>query len=68
MVHQLIPQTTADIIYPDCDGQPMGDNTKQFRRIVTFKENLEILFASRDDFVIGGNILWYPVEGSVKTL
>ncbi|MEO3706734.1 hypothetical protein [Trichormus azollae] len=46
----------------------MGDNTKQFRRIVTFKENLEILFVSRDDFVIGGNILWYPVEGSVKTL
>jgi hypothetical protein len=31
------------------------------------KENLEILFASRDDVFIGGNLLWYPVEGSVKT-
>ncbi len=67
MVNQLIRQTTPDIIYRDCDGQPMADNTQQFRRIVTIKENLEILFASRDDFVIGGNLLWYPVEGSVKT-
>lgn len=33
------------IIYPDSDGQPMADNTKQFRWIVLLKENLDCLFA-----------------------
>ena len=66
MVQELIPETTPDIIYPDSDGEPMADNTKQFRWIVTIKENLEILFASRDDVFVGGNLLWYPVAGSVK--
>ncbi|BAZ31259.1 hypothetical protein NIES4074_37310 [Cylindrospermum sp. NIES-4074] len=67
MVQQLTPETAPDIIYPDSDGQPMADNTKQFRWIVTIKENLEILFASQDDVFVGGNLLWYPVQGSVKT-
>jgi Uma2 family endonuclease len=67
MVQQLTPDTTPGIIYPDSDGQPMADNTKQFRWIVTIKENLEILFAAQDDVFVGGNLLWYPVEGSVKT-
>ncbi|MBD2294326.1 Uma2 family endonuclease [Anabaena sphaerica FACHB-251] len=67
MVQQLTPHTAPEIIYPDSDGQPMADNTKQFRWIVTIKENLEILFASRDDVFVAGNLLWYPVEGSVKT-
>ncbi|MBD2384793.1 Uma2 family endonuclease [Cylindrospermum sp. FACHB-282] len=67
MVQQLTPETASDIIYPDSDGQPMADNTKQFRWIVKIKENLEVLFASRNDVFVGGNLLWYPVEGSVKT-
>ena len=29
------------LIYPDSDGQPMADNTLQFRWIVLIKENLE---------------------------
>jgi Uma2 family endonuclease len=64
MVQQLQPDTTPDIIYPDSDGQPMADNTKQFRWIVTIKENLEILFASRNDVFVAGDLLWYPVKGS----
>lgn len=66
MVQQLTPDTTPDIIYPDSDGQPMADNTKQFRWIVTIKENLEILFASRDDVFVAGDLLWYPVQGNNK--
>ena len=37
----MISQTKAEVFYPDRDGQPMADNTKQFRWIVTIKENLE---------------------------
>ncbi|BFM40984.1 Uma2 family endonuclease [Synechocystis sp. LKSZ1] len=52
-----------DILYPDSDGQPMADNTKQFRWIVLLKENLECLFADDPDVFVAGDLLWYPVEG-----
>ena len=51
------------IIYPDSDGQPMADNTKQFRWIVLLKENLECLFAQNPDVFVAGDLLWYPIEG-----
>lgn len=54
---------SAEVIYPDCDGNPMSDNTEQFRWIVMIKENLEILFANNIDVFIAGDLLWYPVEG-----
>ncbi|MFB2936502.1 Uma2 family endonuclease [Aerosakkonemataceae cyanobacterium BLCC-F154] len=66
MVQQLPAETTPEIIYPDSDGQPMSDNTKQFRWIVVIKENLEILFANNDDIFVAGDLLWYPVEGNNK--
>jgi len=53
------PSSAPEIVYPDSDGQPMSDNTKQFDWIVLLKENLD---ARRDDFV-AGDLLWYPVEG-----
>jgi Uma2 family endonuclease len=61
MVQQL---KKNEIIYPDCDGQPMSDNTLQFSWIVKIKENLEILFANDPDVFVAGDLLWYPVEGS----
>lgn len=54
------------IIYPDSDGQPMADNTQQFRWIVLIKENLEVLFADNPDVFVAGDLLWYPVEGQPK--
>ncbi len=65
MVQQLTPDT-AEVIYPESDGQPMADNTEQFQWIVKIKENLEILFASQDNVFIAGNLLWYAVQGDVK--
>ncbi|MGB3203862.1 MAG: Uma2 family endonuclease [Crinalium sp.] len=66
MVQQLT-DTTVDIIYPDSDGQPMADNTKQFNWIVTIKENLELLFINNPDVFVAGDLLWYPVKGDNKT-
>ena len=51
------------IVYPDSDGQPMADNTKQFRWIVLIKNNLESLFAEDETVFVAGDLLWYPVEG-----
>ena len=67
MVQQLPSDTTPAIIYPESDGQPMADNTKQFRWIVTIKENLELLFAKDSNVFVAGDLLWYPVEGDNKT-
>ncbi|WP_124977895.1 Uma2 family endonuclease [Aphanothece sacrum] len=66
MVQEIIPPTTTEIIYPDSDGQPMADNTKQFRLIVTIKENLELLYADNPDVFIAGDLLWYPIQGDNK--
>jgi Uma2 family endonuclease len=66
MVQQLPTDTAAAIIYPDSDGQPIADNTKQFRWIVVIKENLELLFAANPDVFVAGDLLWYPVEGDNK--
>lgn len=57
------PVADTEIIYPESDGQPMADNTKQFRWIVTIKEGLEALFAKNPDVFVAGDLLWYPVEG-----
>ncbi|MBE9159366.1 Uma2 family endonuclease [Nodosilinea sp. LEGE 06152] len=62
MVQQL-PDALATVNYSDSDGQPMADNTKQFRWIVVIKENLELLFAKNPDVFVAGDLLWYPVEG-----
>ena len=60
------PLTTpsSEIIYPDSDGQPMADNTRQFRYIVTIQGGLAALFADRPDVFVAGDLLWYPVEGN----
>ncbi|AGF50443.1 slr1095 [Synechocystis sp. PCC 6803] len=50
------------IVYPDSDGQPMADNTLQFRWIVLIKENLECVFRDNPDVFVAGDLLWYPVE------
>lgn len=62
----MVQQLPA-LIYPDSDGQPMADNTKQFRWIVVIKENLELLFAKAENVFVAGDLLWYPVEGDHKT-
>ncbi|MFM5895977.1 MAG: Uma2 family endonuclease [Dolichospermum sp.] len=67
MVQQLTTAIKPGIIYPDSDGNPMAENTEHYEWIVKIKENLEILFASENNVFVAGDLLLYPVEGSVKT-
>ncbi len=62
-----VPTGKKRIVYPDSDGKPMADNTKQFNWIVKIKEGLEVLFADRADVFVAGDLLWYPFEGDNKT-
>ena len=52
-----------EIVYPDSDGKPMADNTKQFRWIVTIEGGLDVLFRNDPNVFVAGDLLWYPVEG-----
>ena len=52
-----------EIVYPDCDGKPMADNTLQFNWIVTIQGNLDLLFAHDPTVFVAGDNLIYPVEG-----
>ncbi len=60
---QLQPLLSSDIIYPESDGKPMADNTKQFRWIVIIKQNLDQLYANDPNVFVAGDLFWYPVEG-----
>ena len=57
------------IVYPDSDGQPMSDNTLQFKWIVTIEGGLDALFIDDPNVFVAGDLLWYPVEGkpSIRT-
>ena len=55
------------IEYPDSDGQPIADNTKQFHWIQKIYMNLAALFANDPQVFVAGDLLWYPVEGDNKT-
>ncbi len=66
MVAQLQSPEKSKIIYPDDNGEPMSNNTEQFRLIVEIKENLELVFANDPSVFIAGDLLWYPVEGNNK--
>ncbi|MBD2298286.1 Uma2 family endonuclease [Nostoc sp. FACHB-87] len=67
MVTQLPSSTKKDIIYPETDGQPMAENTKQFELIVLIKKNLDLLFANEPNVFVAGDLFWYPVEGDNVT-
>ncbi|MEY3556924.1 MAG: Uma2 family endonuclease [Microcystis aeruginosa L111-01] len=66
MVSQLDKTNVTEIIYPDSDGQPLADNTLQFRWITTIKTNLDWLFREQSDVFVAGDLLWYPVENDNK--
>jgi Uma2 family endonuclease len=59
----LPPSSRQPIIYPESDGKPMADNTRQFDTIVMIQGGLAALFADRPDVFVAGDLLWYPVEG-----
>jgi Uma2 family endonuclease len=51
------------IVYPDSDGKPLADTTKQARWIFVLFGNLSALFLDRADVFVAADLLWYPVEG-----
>ncbi len=63
MTVTLASPPSRTVVYPESDGKPMADNTKQARWIVILFDNLLALLAEMADVFIAADILWYPVEG-----
>ncbi|MDX2217345.1 MAG: Uma2 family endonuclease [Oculatellaceae cyanobacterium bins.114] len=57
---------STPVHYPDSDGQPMADNTKQFEVIVYIKKGCDWLFLNDPNVFVAGDLLWYPIEGNNK--
>jgi Uma2 family endonuclease len=62
MISQTEPLNQQEIIYPDSDGQPMANNTEQFRWILVIQQNLDWLYANDPNIFVAGDLFWYPVE------
>lgn len=60
---QTLTTTSSEVIYPESDGKPMADNTKQFRWIVEVQQNLSWLYADDPNVFVAGDLFWYPVKG-----
>jgi Uma2 family endonuclease len=53
----------AGVVYPESDGKPMAENTKQGRCIRVIAGNLGALFRDRPDVFVAADNFWYPKEG-----
>jgi len=51
------------IIYPDSDGKPLADNTKQYQYIVMLHTGIDSHFSGNPDVFVAADLLWYAVEG-----
>lgn len=52
------------VVYPESDGKPMAENTRQFDFIALIKGGLDVVFADREDVFVAGDLFWYPEEGN----
>jgi Uma2 family endonuclease len=62
-VNKIVQAVASEIVYPDTDGKPMAENTKQYQYIITIQVGLDSLFASDPDVFVAADLFWYPVEG-----
>ncbi|MCI0701337.1 MAG: Uma2 family endonuclease [Planctomycetia bacterium] len=60
------PKSVTVIHYPDDDGLPMSDNTRQMKWIFLLYGNLIGQYRNDPNIFVAGNHLIYPVEGDAK--
>ena len=55
-----------EIIYPESDGQPLGENTVHVDYIIFIKNGLDDLFYHNPSVFVAADLFWYPVEGKTN--
>src|SRR5690242_14390959 len=59
-----LPGTTVDPLYPDSDGQPMGESGFHVSAIICLRTVLESFFRSRSDVFVGADMFVYYERGN----
>jgi len=59
----VVLERSRELIYPESDGQPMADNSRQFLWITVLYGNLAALFRDDPNVFVCGNQNWFPREG-----
>jgi Uma2 family endonuclease len=59
----ISPVPPPDPSYPDDDGNPLSENTLQFRFITTIAGGLKAQYRDDPNVFVAGDLLWYPVQG-----
>jgi len=54
-----------DLLYPESDGKPVADNTLQLSLMIKIQGGLDNLFINDPNVFVAGDLLWYPVQGSL---
>ena len=54
----------GNIIYPECDGLPVANNTKHMDWIVYLHDGLKEHFRTDPQVLVASDLRWYPVEGN----
>lgn len=61
-----VPATTAEIHYPDSDGQPVGETPFHIRNLFYITAPLERRFADRPQTCVAANMFVYYEEGNPR--
>ncbi len=54
----------GNIIYPECDGKPLSNNTEHMEWIVYLHDGLKEYYRNDPEVLVVSDLLWYPVEGN----
>jgi Uma2 family endonuclease len=58
-----LTETEDELLYPESDGQPMGETDWHIVALILLREGLEDVFVDRDDVYIGSDLFLYYVKG-----
>ena len=58
----------VDLVYPESDGAPLGENTRQIQAIIALHNGFTAHFLPRPDVFVASDLFWYPVEGEPKVV
>lgn len=51
-----------EVVYPESDGSPMAENTKQYQWITRITDGLDAQFDSDPRIFVAGDLFWYPLQ------
>jgi Uma2 family endonuclease len=63
MIAQPLVALPQVVVYPESDGKPMAENTRQMRWIVVLYGGLCALFRDQANVFVAADLFWYAEEG-----